>query len=192
MNVFILNSGRCGSTTFIKACQHIDNYTASHESRIGIPGSARLEYPDQHIEADNRLSWFLGRLDREYGDNAFYVHLQREAEATRQSFARRSQYGIMRAYREGIYLLDNPADDEAMARGQIFVDCRDGMKGSGELSRPVAAGVIGWDDVGADLYQLCQGAHPGRQSDSEITVFKNVGGGHLDLFAAVALSERLP
>jgi ornithine cyclodeaminase len=93
----------------------------------------------------------------------------------------------------GAYLPDmREADDEAMARGQIFVDCRDGMKGSGELARPVAAGVINWDDVGADLYQLCRGAHPGRQSDSEITVFKNVGGGHLDLFAAVALSERLP
>ncbi len=104
MNVFILNSGRCGSTTFIKACQHITNYTALHESRSGLIGDERLNYPDNHIEADNRLSWFLGRLDQKYGDEACYVHLSREREATVASFARREAFGIMRAYREGILL----------------------------------------------------------------------------------------
>lgn len=92
----------------------------------------------------------------------------------------------------GAYLPDmREADDDAMARGSVFVDCRDAMKGTGELSRPVAAGVIGWDDIRADHYKLCQGTHPGRRSETEITVFKNVGGGHLDLFAAVALARRL-
>ena len=104
MNIFILNSGRCGSTTFIQACQHIDNFSALHESRSGLIGSARLDYPDNHIEADNRLSWFLGRLDEKYGNDAFYVHLSREREATARSFARRSEFGIMQAYREGILL----------------------------------------------------------------------------------------
>lgn len=104
MNVFILNSGRCGSTTFIQACSHISNYTALHESRCGLIGPERLNYPDNHIEADNRLSWFLGRLDQEYGDDAFYVHLKRDRQATAESFARRADFGIMEAYREGIVL----------------------------------------------------------------------------------------
>ena len=104
MNIFILNSGRCGSTTFIRACSHISNYTALHESRCGLLGAKRLNYPNNHIEADNRLSWFLGRLDQQYGDNAFYVHLSREREATAESFARRSEFGIMQAYRDGILL----------------------------------------------------------------------------------------
>lgn len=104
MNIFVLNAGRCGSTTFIKACSHITNYTALHESRVHLTGSERLAYPDNHIEADNRLSWLLGRLDREYGDNAFYVHLHREREASAESFAKRSDFGIMQAYREGILL----------------------------------------------------------------------------------------
>lgn len=104
MNVFILNSGRCGSTTFIRACSHIRNFSALHESRCGLIGSERLNYPDNHIEADNRLSWFLGRLDREYGDSAFYVHLSRGRDNTAASFARRSEFGIMQAYREGIVL----------------------------------------------------------------------------------------
>jgi hypothetical protein len=104
MNIFVLNSGRCGSTTFIQACQHITNYSALHESRCGLIGAERLNYPDNHIEADNRLSWFLGRLDQQYGNDAFYVHLRREREATAESFARRAQFGIMQAYREGIVL----------------------------------------------------------------------------------------
>ncbi|MEN8170618.1 MAG: hypothetical protein ABFS08_10390 [Pseudomonadota bacterium] len=104
MNVFILNTGRCGSTTFIRACQHITNFSALHESRSGVIGSERLNYPHDHIEADNRLSWLLGRLDKEYGDNAFYVHLSRDREQTAESFARRAEFGIMQAYREGILL----------------------------------------------------------------------------------------
>ncbi|MFG6538988.1 ornithine cyclodeaminase family protein [Sulfitobacter sp. CS16] len=83
------------------------------------------------------------------------------------------------------------ADDAAMARGTVFVDCREGMKGSGELSRPVDGGVITWEDIKADLYELAQGAQLGRRSRDEITVFKNVGGGHLDLFTAIALNNRL-
>ena len=104
MNIFILNTGRCGSTTFINACRHITNYTALHESRATLIGGERLNYPDHHIEADNRLSWFLGRLDRKYGNNAFYIHLSRDLSSTADSFARRETFGIMKAYREGILL----------------------------------------------------------------------------------------
>ncbi len=114
MNIFILNTGRCGSTTFIRACQHITNFTALHESRSGLLGDERLNYPDHHIEADNRLSWFLGRLDIKYGDNAFYVHLSRDRDRAAESFARRSEFGIMQAYRQGILLelQGEPASDE--------------------------------------------------------------------------------
>jgi ornithine cyclodeaminase len=83
------------------------------------------------------------------------------------------------------------ADDAAMARGTVFVDTRSGMEGAGDLAGPVAAGAIGWDAVQADLFALCQGRHPGRRSDAEVTVFKNVGGGHLDLFTAATLLDKL-
>lgn len=104
MNIFVLNTGRCGSTTFIRACQHITNYSAQHESLSRYTGQGRLSYPGNHIEADNRLSWVLGRLDREYGDKAFYVHLTRDRGETAGSFARREQFGIMKAYRDGILM----------------------------------------------------------------------------------------
>jgi hypothetical protein len=104
MNVFILNAGRCGSSTFIRACRHITNYTAGHESRLTMTGDERLAYPPNHIEADNRLSWLLGRLERVFGDDALYVHLTRDRQASAESFSRRAHFGIMRAYREGLLL----------------------------------------------------------------------------------------
>lgn len=89
MRVFILCAGRTGSTTIIKACQFIENYTAAHESRNKLFGPERFEYPERHIEADNRLSWELGQLDKRFGKSAFYVHMVREREATSQSYTRR-------------------------------------------------------------------------------------------------------
>ncbi len=104
MNVFILNSGRCGSTTFIKACEHITNFTAGHETRCRLVGEERLAYAPDHIEADNRLSWILGRLDRRYGDDAYYVHLHRSEMATAKSFVNRFHSGIMRSYTRGVLM----------------------------------------------------------------------------------------
>jgi len=118
MNIFVLNTGRCGSTTMIAACAHITNFTSAHESLAHEIGEARLAYPSNHIEADNRLSWFLGRLDATYGDAAWYVHLTRDAGATAQSFAQRYDGGIMRAYRKGVLFND--------AKGkQPIAVCRD-------------------------------------------------------------------
>jgi hypothetical protein len=97
--------------TFIKACDHITNYTAAHESRTGLIGASRLAYPQNHIESDNRLSWFLGRLDNAYGDKAFYVHLERNDIATGRSFVRYHGKGIIRAYRQAI-LIRCPKDSD--------------------------------------------------------------------------------
>lgn len=93
MNVFVLCTGRCGSTAFAKACGHITNFTADHESkeRRGKIGPVRWEFPDNHIEVDFRLAWTLGRLDVLWGKKAFYVHLTRDAEAVAKSFVRLAQ-----------------------------------------------------------------------------------------------------
>ena len=89
MNVFVLCTPRSGSYTFAKACSQISNYTVSHESKSRLLGKKRVFYPDNHIEVDNRLAWFLGYLDEIYGDNAFYVHLIRNREKTAVSINKR-------------------------------------------------------------------------------------------------------
>ncbi|MCA1407705.1 ornithine cyclodeaminase [Ensifer sp. IC3342] len=83
------------------------------------------------------------------------------------------------------------ADDAALTRGTIFVDSRNNMQGGGDLSQAVASGAITWDAVNADLFELVQGKSKGRTSAEQITVFKNNGGAHLDLFTASALSQTL-
>lgn len=108
MNVFILCTGRCGSTTYIKACSHITNFTSAHESRTRYLGDERFNYPERHIEADNRLAWLLGRLERAYGDDAYYVHLTRNTYDTATSFVKRYHSGIIRAYRGSGILMGLP------------------------------------------------------------------------------------
>jgi hypothetical protein len=100
----VLCTGRCGSTTFAKAASHITNFTAGHETRTYLTGDARLAYPAHHIEADNRLTWLLGRLDRAYGQEPLYVHLTRDAEEVAASFLKRADRGIMLAYRTQVLM----------------------------------------------------------------------------------------
>ncbi len=84
------------------------------------------------------------------------------------------------------------ADDECLRRGSLFVDARETtIHHIGELMIPLASGVISEADVLASLSELCQGRHPGRTGDDEITLFKNGGGGHLDLMCARILHDRL-
>lgn len=99
-NVFVLSTGRCGSLTFHQACRYITNYTARHESANRVKERHAAVYaqpfPRRHIEIDNRLAWFLGLLERRYGDNAYYVHLLRDRDETARSLAKRR--GIFRAF----------------------------------------------------------------------------------------------
>jgi len=121
MNVFVLCTGRSGSVTFAEACCHIDNYAVGHETRTDRLGPARLDYPARHIEVDNRLCWFLGRLEAAYGDEAFYVHLKRDEHDTARSFERRWGEGVIRAYAEDLLL----GDTEHMDRFEVCLDyCR--------------------------------------------------------------------
>ena len=99
----VLCSGRCGSTTF-GAAAHCTNSTSGQESQDHRIGPTRLDYPDQHSEIDNRLSWMLGKVEQTFGDAPCYVHLLRDPEAVARSFAVRQKFGLMKAYRERILL----------------------------------------------------------------------------------------
>lgn len=74
------------------------------------------------------------------------------------------------------------ADDDVARRARVFVDTRDGCDRSGEIAEPIARGLLTIDGIEADLFDLCAGRHAGRASPDEITMYKNVGGAHLDLF----------
>lgn len=80
-------------------------------------------------------------------------------------------------------------DDTALLRGRIFVDTRRGMESTGDLGQALASGLIAPDAVAGDHFDLARGRVQGRRSADEITVFKNVGGAHLDVFTAIALNN---
>jgi len=88
MNIFVVGTGRCSTVTFNKACSHIINYTSSHETNTsGLLGNNFI-YPDNHIEIDPRMSYFLPLLKNKY-PNSFWVHLQRERNSCITSLSRR-------------------------------------------------------------------------------------------------------
>ncbi len=82
------------------------------------------------------------------------------------------------------------ADDEAMRRARVFVDSRASTIDSiGELIAPLQSGALCRAEVLADFYDLDSGGFS-RNSDDEITLFKNGGGAHLDLMTARYILDR--
>ncbi len=82
------------------------------------------------------------------------------------------------------------ADDAAVRKAVVYVDARDTASHCGDIAAPLEASIIADDDIVADLFQLCRGEREGRAHSGEITLFKNGGGGHLDLMAARFLYAR--
>lgn len=77
------------------------------------------------------------------------------------------------------------ADDTAVIRARLYVDARAALHEAGDLSDPLARGVIHEGDVQGDLFELCRGTARGRGAASEITLFKSVGNAIEDLAAAM-------
>ena len=79
-------------------------------------------------------------------------------------------------------------DDAALKRSRIFVDSLDTTVGHiGEIKIPTEAGAISANDIVADYYNISNFT---RQSDNEITLFKNGGGAHLDLMTSRYILDR--
>jgi ornithine cyclodeaminase len=108
----------------------------------------------------------------------------------------------------GAYKADmREADNALLRKGRLFVDSRATTGHIGELAIPLAEGAISESDVIADFYDLVaegslgsplydpldgpSGRAPGRASASDITVFKNGGGAHLDLMIARYIAETI-
>lgn len=82
------------------------------------------------------------------------------------------------------------ADDSLLLKSHIFVDAREtAIHDIGELAIPLKEGVISEDAIIADFYQLCNGKQ-GRQTNQDITLFKNGGGAHLDLMTALYIMDK--
>ncbi|WP_299471024.1 ornithine cyclodeaminase family protein [uncultured Roseibium sp.] len=84
------------------------------------------------------------------------------------------------------------SDDDLIKRAEIFVDTRDGcLSEGGDIVQPLQSGLISKGDIRADLYDLCRGKHPGRESDEAITMFKSVGAALEDLAGAMLAYQNV-
>ena len=82
-------------------------------------------------------------------------------------------------------------DDAAVRAARVYVDTyRGALAEAGDLVQPLQAGVIAREQVVAELAELVRGERPGRQSATEITLFKSVGTALVDLAAAPLVVER--
>ena len=83
------------------------------------------------------------------------------------------------------------ADDTAIRRARLFVDTREGaLAEAGDLVQPLQSGLIGKDDIAADLFDLTRGERAGRRYHDQITLFKSVGTALEDLAAAIHVFAR--
>ena len=79
---------------------------------------------------------------------------------------------------------------DVVAAASLFVDRREStVNESGDYLGAVAERGIGPEHILAELGELLVGAHPGRRSDEELTVFKSLGLAAEDLAAAALCVE---
>ena len=107
MNVFILSPGRTATTTLSEAFSCVKGWSSAHESRSQLLGDERVNYPEKHLEFDNRLTWFLPRLTKKYSSSALLVIVQKKQCRLASSYNKRwYKMNIMKSYSQGILMRD--------------------------------------------------------------------------------------
>ena len=82
-------------------------------------------------------------------------------------------------------------DTATVAASSFFVDRREStLNEAGDYLLPAAEGAVGPEHIKAELGEVLIGAHPGRQDESELTVFKSLGIAVEDLAAAELVVGR--
>lgn len=83
-------------------------------------------------------------------------------------------------------------DDDTVRRARVFVDSPwSAIEEAGDICDPLARGIITRSDIEADLFDLCSSAFRLDRAAGDVTLFKNGGGAHLDLFTAMYLAQAL-
>jgi ornithine cyclodeaminase len=82
-------------------------------------------------------------------------------------------------------------DTETVATSALFVDRRESaLNEAGDYIIAAAEGAIGPEHIKAELGEVLAGAHPGREHEDELTVFKSLGIAVEDLAAAELVVRR--
>ncbi len=82
-------------------------------------------------------------------------------------------------------------DPAILLDAKVVVDNWEQASHGGEINLAVTEGLIGRDDLHADIGQVVTGKRPGRESDDEITVFDSTGLAIQDVACAAHVYRRL-
>jgi ornithine cyclodeaminase/alanine dehydrogenase-like protein (mu-crystallin family) len=77
-------------------------------------------------------------------------------------------------------------DPLLLAEAKVVTDLTEQARRIGDLHHAIDAGLMGADDVHAQLHEVVASQRPGRESPDEIIVFDSTGTGLLDVAAAIA------
>lgn len=127
MRIFVLTAGRTASTTFSNACGSIKGMSSGHETNAGVV-EGRLEYPENHIEVDNRLIWFLPMLEEKYNEDVIYVYLKRSPSEVAKSYKKRwyVNCSVVRAFFNNILMAERiPTDVEKDKACELYAHLAD-------------------------------------------------------------------
>ena len=116
MQIFVVGTGRCGTSTFYNACQHVTNYTCRHE--ICYLHLIKQQLINA-IEVNGGLTFFIPQLRRQY-QRAKWVHMIRDREACIKSLA--EQAGQSVRYWANVWLQWESSDAELPVAAGLFYD----------------------------------------------------------------------
>lgn len=81
-------------------------------------------------------------------------------------------------------------ESHLIEKSKIVIDCWKQASHSGEINIPVREGTIRKSDVHARIGEIVNGTKPGRESDTEITVFDSTGLAVQDIVTAWNIREK--
>lgn len=81
------------------------------------------------------------------------------------------------------------AEEALVTAASVFVDGPEALH-AGDLAGPVQRGSFAESDVRGTLADLVTRRHPGRASETEVTLFKSLGSALRDLVTAVLAVEH--
>ena len=170
-----------------------------------LPAAFSAALPIEHVTVWNHRPEGAERLAAQLADAGWQATAARDLEAAVKkadviSCATLSEAPILRGewLQPGQHLdligsftpKMREADDEAVRRARIFVDCEGAKVESGDIRTPLEAGVLREEDILGTFQGLC-GPRPWRRAPDDITLFKGVGNAIADLAAAgVVLDGR--
>ena len=83
------------------------------------------------------------------------------------------------------------ADDDLVRHAKLYIDTAEALEEAGDLCIPIGNGTIKKDDILATLSDLALSKEPPERGNDDITLFKAVGSGLADLYAAKLAFETL-